>query len=92
MKTKYDKETLIDIFRIASNDQFVYVAKDHHEARRLRYMLYYYRKQMRNENHPFYLTANSITITIDGKRLVAKPNSFERLMKAVKDMKKGKYK
>lgn len=89
-KNRYSQETLMEIFRIGAKGKFEYTANSFRNAYRLRQMLYYYRKKLRQENHPFYLTANTVSIRISANRLIANPIGYDiDLEKAVKKQRKG---
>lgn len=91
MKNRYSKETLIEIFRIGAERKFEYKASSYKDAYRLRQMLYYYRRQMRRENDPFYPKAKTVYIHISANRLTASPIGYDSdLEKAVKKQRKTK--
>lgn len=83
MRVKYDKQTLIDILRIGAEGEFRFPCQQPRLAYRLRQMLYYYRKKLREDNDPLYLTANTVVISIEGNKLIARPYGMKDLKLAV---------
>lgn len=70
---KYDKETIREIFRLGSHEEFAFDAKSPLKARRLRNIMYYYRHKMKLENDEFFKIANSVVLELDDNFLIASP-------------------
>lgn len=64
---------LLDIFKLASEKEFIFDCKTEKKALALRARLHYLRREMRKEKHWLTPVADSVIISVNGSNLIAHP-------------------
>lgn len=88
MSVKNYNPKLLDIFKLASQKEFVFDCKFKKKAIALRARLHALRREMRKENHWLTPVAEAVVISIKGTKLIAHPPDSELEERLAVELKK----
>lgn len=77
MSVKNYSPRLLDIYKLASEKEFIFNCKTKRKALALRHRLHALRREMRKENHWLTPVAEMVVIKIRGTNIIAQPPDKE---------------